>query len=83
MTSGNQLLEVDRWLVEVGCKWLEAGCCLMEGGCSLMEVAASNTVSVIHTAISAVRLLLTHQRTPCALAGATTAPLRRADSPRY
>ena len=62
MTSGNRLLEVDHWLVEVGYQWLEVGCCLMEGGYSLMEVAASNTISVIHTATSAVRLLLTRQR---------------------
>ena len=57
MASGNRLLEVDRWLVEVGCQRLEVGCCLMEGGCSLMKVAAPNTISVSHTAISAIRLL--------------------------
>ena len=55
MASGNRLSEVHHWLVEVGY-------CLMEGGCSLMKVAASNTVSVIHTATSTIRLLLTHQR---------------------
>ena len=63
MTSGNRLLEVDPWLVEVECQRLEVGCCLMEGGCSLMKVAASNTLSVIHTATSAEHLLLTQQRT--------------------
>ena len=35
----------------------------MEGDCYLLDVVASNTVSVIRTATSAVRLLLTHQRT--------------------
>ena len=36
---------------------------LMEGSYRLLEVAASNTVSVIRTTTSAVRLLLTDQRT--------------------
>ena len=63
MTSGNRLLEVDPWLVEVGCQRLEVGYCLMEGGCGLIKVAASNTLSVIHTATSAVRVLLAQQRT--------------------
>ena len=35
----------------------------MEGDCYLLHVVASNTVSVIRTATSVVRLLLTHQRT--------------------
>ena len=56
MTNGNRLLEVDHWLVEVGCQRLEVGC-------SLMEVAVSNTVSVIHMATTAVSLRLTHQIT--------------------
>ena len=43
--------------IVVYCWWL------MEGGCRLLELAASNTVSVIHTTTSAVRLLLTDQRT--------------------
>ena len=78
MASGNRLLEVDRWLVEDGCQRLEVGCCLMEGGCSLMKVAASNTISVSHTAISAIRLLLTQQRTtPWKASGAGVAALKK------
>ena len=77
MASGNRLLEVDRWLVEVGCQRLEVGCCLMEGGCSLMKVAASNTISVSHTATSTIRLLLTQQRTtPWKASGAGVTALK-------
>ena len=62
-SAGSGKSEVDRWRLEVGCQLLEVSCWLMEGDCYLLDVVASNTVSVIRTATSAVRLLLTHQRT--------------------
>ena len=62
-SAGSGKSEVDRWRLEVGCQLLEVGCWLMEGDCYLLDVVASNTVSVIHTATSAVRLLLSYQRT--------------------
>ena len=51
------------WKSGAECQLLEVVYCLMESGCRLLEVVASNTVSVIHTTTSAVRLLLTDQRT--------------------
>ena len=62
-SAGSGKSEVDRWRLEVGCQLLEVGCWLMEGDCYLLDIVASNTVSVIRTATSAVHLLLTHQRT--------------------
>ena len=61
MTSGK--LTVGCWKSDMGCQLRQVVYCLMEGGCRLLEVATSNTVSVIHTTTSAVRLLLTDQRT--------------------
>ena len=75
--AGSGKSEVDRWWLEIGCQLLEVGCWLMEGDCYLLDVVASNTVSVIRMATSAVRLLLTHQRTiPWKVSGAGVAAQR-------
>ena len=83
-SAGSGKSQVDRWRLEAGCQLLEVGCQLLEVGCWLMEgdyylldVVASNTVSVIRTATSAVRLLLTYQRTtPWKASGAGVAAQR-------
>ena len=54
---------VSCWKSDAGCQLLEVVYSLMESNCRLLEVADSNTVSAIHTTTSAVRLLLTDQRT--------------------
>ena len=77
MNTGSGKSEVDHWRLEVGCQLLEVSCWLMEGDCYLLDVVASNTVSAIRTATTAVRLLLTHQRTtPWKASGAGVAAQR-------